>query len=72
MGFRVKATNLPVAPIAARKKRSPVAQFAGFPVGLPYAGLPAPSVVPSGPAAREATLTTVQLNPGHAVAYRVD
>jgi deoxyinosine 3'endonuclease (endonuclease V) len=35
----------------------------------PYA---APAVVASAPAAREATLTTVKLNPGHAVAYRVD
>jgi len=39
-----------------------------------YATAPAPAaaVVPSLPAAREAILTKVQLNPGHAVAYRVD
>merc|ERR1711962_518146 len=41
--------------------------------GLPYAGLPAAApVVASAPATAEATLTTVKLNPGHAVAYRVD
>merc|ERR1712038_2199984 len=33
---------------------------------------PAAAVVPSAPATREAVLTKVQLNPGHAVAYRVD
>jgi len=37
---------------------------------LPYAA-PA-AVVASAPAARDAQLTTVKLNPGHAVAYRVD
>jgi len=37
-----------------------------------YATAPATAVVPSLPAAREAILTKVQLNPGHAVAYRVD
>merc|ERR1712142_789215 len=44
--------------------------------GLPYAGLPAaaPVAVPAPvvPATAEATLTTVKLNPGRAVAYRVD
>jgi len=38
---------------------------------LAYATAPAPAVVPSA-GAREAILTKVQLNPGHAVAYRVD
>merc|ERR1711862_702858 len=38
--------------------------FAGYPyaAGLPYAAAPS----------REAVLTTIKLNPGHAVAYRVD
>lgn len=36
------------------------------------AAAPAAAVVPSAPAAREAVLTKIQLNPGHAVAYRVD
>merc|ERR1712106_869700 len=44
LGFRVKATNLPVAPVAAlRQKRSapigaPIAPLAGYSAGLPYAG----------------------------------
>merc|ERR1739838_404203 len=53
--------------------------------GLPYAGLPAavaaplaaPAVAVAAPLAaaapsREAVLTTVKLNPGHAISYRVD
>ncbi len=145
LGFRVQATNLPVAPVAelaqpvfnlagpapvedtpevaaakaefqaafdeaaARAKRStpaatepltipaPVLASAPLAYGLPlahagyapyaaaplayapYAAAPyavapyaAPAVVASAPAAAEATLTTVKLNPGHAVAYRVD
>jgi len=39
---------------------------------LVAAPAPAAAVVPSAPATREAVLTKVQLNPGHAVAYRVD
>jgi len=42
------------------------------PVAYATAPAPAAAVVPSLPAAREAILTKVQLNPGHAVAYRVD
>merc|ERR1712133_265620 len=145
LGFRVQATNLPVAPaapevaalaapvedtpevaaakaefqakfdeVASRSKRSTpaataplaplaVAPFAPYTYGaapfyagayahgayapaayapynlapaapVAYATAPAPAaaVVPSLPAAREAILTKVQLNPGHAVAYRVD
>merc|ERR1712168_745141 len=120
LGFRVQATNLPVAPvapevaaakaefqakfdeIASREKRStpaataplaPIAPFAPFyhhgafapaayapyhfapaaPVAYAAGPVPAPvpTVVPSA-GAREAILTKVQLNPGHAVAYRVD
>jgi len=53
--------------------------------GLPYAGLPAavaaplaaPAVAVAAPLAaaapsREAVLTTIKLNPGHAISYRVD
>merc|ERR1712047_121188 len=51
-----------------------VAPYAAAPVvtapALPYAA-PA-AVVASAPAARDAQLTTIKLNPGHAVAYRVD
>ena len=149
LGFRVQATNLPVAPVAPaapevapleqpifnlvgpapvedtpevaaakaefqaafdaaanREKRStpaataPLAapapllatapltyaapHFAGYPyAGLPLAAAPvaaapalpyaAPAaVVASAPAVRDAQLTTIKLNPGHAVAYRVD
>merc|ERR1712055_1194365 len=148
LGFRVQATNLPVAPVfegnapvfnpelpvapgltpevaeataahlkaleeaGARKKRSTpaataplaIGTYAGFPFhGYGYAGAygyngayaphylgahvgplaynapliaPAPApvkaVVATTPGAAEATLTKVKLNPGHAIAYRVD
>merc|ERR1712038_1960763 len=81
--LEVAAPVLATAPVAA-----PVAPLAyGLPAagygyaGLPYAGLPAAvpapvvpagAVVASAPATAEATLTTLKLNPGHAVAYRVD
>merc|ERR1712038_2239674 len=70
--------------VAARTKRStpaatlPLAYggFAhpGFYAAAPLVAAPAPAaaVVPSAPATRAAVLTKVQLNPGHAVAYRVD
>jgi len=141
LGFRVRATNLPVAPevapleapifdlvgpapvedtpevaaakaefqaafdeAASREKRSTPAATtplvaapapviaaapyaygalpaAAYPAAYPYAAAPAfapapiaapAAVVASAPAAREATLTTIKLNPGHATAYRVD
>ena len=53
---------------------APTLAYAGAPA-LAYAGAPALTYgaeTVSSPAAREATLTTVQLNPGHAVSYRVD
>jgi len=53
---------------------APALAYAGVPA-LAYAGAPALTYAAetvSAPAAREATLTTVQLNPGHAVSYRVD
>merc|ERR1712142_154300 len=115
LGFRVQATNLPVAPVAPEvapleapvfnlkapvfEGKAPVfdlvglAPFAPFyhhgafapaayapyhfapaaPVAYAAGPVPAPvpTVVPSA-GAREAILTKVQLNPGHAVAYRVD
>jgi len=60
--------------------------FAGYPyaAGLPYAAAPvaalpaatplaaAPVAVAAAAPSREAVLTTIKLNPGHAVAYRVD
>merc|ERR1711884_851746 len=147
LGFRVQATNLPVAPAApevapleqptfnlvgpapvedtpevaaakaefqaafdeaaSRAKRSTPAStlplaaapaplyaplaaplgYAAYPYAAPYAAAPvvgapalpyaAPALAPaavvaSAPAARDAQLTTIKLNPGHAVAYRVD
>jgi len=125
LGFRVHATNLPVAPAApevaplqapvfdlkapvfegkapapvmdtpevaaakaefhatfaevaaSRAKRSlpailPIAPYTPAPVTpFAYTAGPAPAIVPS-TGAREAVLTKIQLNPGHAVAYRVD
>merc|ERR1712002_851584 len=64
LGYRVTGRSrrsVPVAPIA--------------PIG--YAGIAAPidaAAYAAGPAApsREAVLTTIKLNPGHAVFYRVD
>merc|ERR1712036_67087 len=65
---------------ASRTKRS--AQFpAGIVAAAPYAAVApaayaavAPAAVAAAPAApsREAVLTTIKLNPGHAVFYRVD
>jgi len=65
---------------ASRTKRS--AQFpAGIVAPAPYAAVApaayaavAPAAVAAAPAApsREAVLTTIKLNPGHAVFYRVD
>merc|ERR1712180_415081 len=52
---------------------APATPVTGAVAALPavgYAALAAETV--SAPAAREATLTTVKLNPGHAVSYRVD
>merc|ERR1712241_1071757 len=100
LGFRVKATDLPVAPAAPvapiRQKRAvfatdnllapnapiaPIAPVAGIPIAFPYASFPAPyagfpavaptAVVPSAPATAEATMMTIQNNPGHAISYRV-
>ena len=45
---------------------APAVAAAPAPIAAPAA------VVASAPAAREATLTTIKLNPGHATAYRVD
>jgi hypothetical protein len=67
-GFRATGTNFPTTAATLglhRRRRSLIAPYAA-PVIAPYA---APAV--SAPAAREAILTRIQLNPGHAVAYRV-
>merc|ERR1712241_992164 len=100
LGFRVKATDLPVTPAAPvapiRQKRAvfatdnlfapntpiaPIAPVAGIPTAFPYASFPAPyagfpapyaglqavaptAVVPSAPATAEATMMTIQNNPG--------
>jgi hypothetical protein len=52
---------------------APAVAYAGLP-GLAYAGAPALAYAgaPLAAPAREAVLTTVKLNPGHAIAYRVD
>merc|ERR1711962_1410426 len=59
-GFRVTGDNLPVAPVVA-----PINAF-------PYAAAGYAAPVVSNGAVRDATLTTIKLNPGHAVFYRVD
>jgi len=62
------------APHAYGAAYAPYAYAPAGPVAYtsaPVAPVPA-AVVPSAPAAREAILTKVKLNPGHAVAYRVD
>jgi len=62
------------APHAYGAAYAPYAYAPAGPVAYtsaPVAPVPA-AVVPSAPAAREAILTKVKLNPGHAIAYRVD
>ena len=57
-------------PYAAAPLAAPAAYpYAAAPLAAPYAA-PA-AVVASAPATREADLTTIKLNPGHAVHYRV-
>merc|ERR1712198_327655 len=54
---------------------APATPVTGAYAALPavgYAGAALAAETVSAPAAREATLTTVKLNPGHAVSYRVD
>merc|ERR1712002_1426009 len=48
--------------------------FAAAYAGLPatYAGLPVAAPLAAAAPSREAVLTTVKLNPGHAISYRVD
>jgi len=50
---------------------APVAAYAAAPVAAPLAYAAAPAVAAAAPA-REAVLTTIKLNPGHATFYRVD
>jgi len=59
------------APLAATYAGLP-ATYAGLPAAT-YAGLPAVAAPLAAAApSREAVLTTVKLNPGHAISYRVD
>ena len=58
------------APVAAYAA-APVAAYAAAPVAAPLAYAAAPAVAAAAPA-REAVLTTIKLNPGHATFYRVD
>merc|ERR1712123_405324 len=48
-----------------------VAPYAGLPAVAPYAAAPL-AVAPLAAPSREAVKTTIKLNPGHAVFYRVD
>merc|ERR1712241_910304 len=75
------------APLLATAPLAAPLGYAAYPYAAPYAAAPvvgapalpyaAPALAPaavvaSAPAARDAQLTTIKLNPGHAVAYRVD
>jgi len=57
-----------------RRKRAAILPYpyAAGVVAAPALPVPNAAITVSAPAAREATLTTVKLNPGHAVSYRVD
>merc|ERR1712105_7478 len=57
---------LPAAAVAAPL----AATYAGLPAT--YAGLPVAAPLAAAAPSREAVLTTVKLNPGHAISYRVD
>ena len=67
------------APLAATYAAAPLAAtYAAAPLAATYAAAPAIAAAPlaatyaAAPAQREAVLTTIKLNPGHATAYRVD
>merc|ERR1712127_582646 len=67
------------APLAATYAAAPLAAtYAAAPLAANYAAAPAIAAAPlaatyaAAPAQREAVLTTIKLNPGHATAYRVD
>ena len=86
-GFRLIVNSflgLP-APVAAATYAAAPAIAAAPLAAATYAAAPAIAAAPvaaaplayaaqtvSAPAARDAVLTTIKLNPGHAVAYRVD
>merc|ERR1711997_978166 len=70
------ASTLPLAaapaPLLATAPLAAPLGYAAYPYAAPYAAAPAlapAAVVASAPAARDAQLTTIKLNPGHAVAY---
>jgi len=64
----VPALSYAAAPAVA----APVATVAGVPAPLAAAPAIAAPVAYAGAPSREATLTTIKLNPGHATFYRVD
>merc|ERR1711953_728007 len=72
-----RSSPAPTLPLAAAPApllaTAPLAAPLGY-AAYPYAApaLAPAAVVASAPAARDAQLTTIKLNPGHAVAYRVD
>ena len=64
------APAIAAAPLAAATYAAAPAIAAAAPVAAAPLAYAAQTV--SAPAARDAVLTTIKLNPGHAVAYRVD
>lgn len=71
-----RSAQVIAAPAAGLGLGLPYPYAAGFPAALPAATpLAAPALAynaVSAPATREAVLTTIKLNPGHATFYRVD
>merc|ERR1712157_662506 len=67
------AAAAPEEPAAERKRRDADEEAAAAPLAAPVAA-PVAVAAPLAAAApsREAVLTTVKLNPGHAISYRVD
>jgi len=74
LGFRATGTNFPTTAATLglhRRRRSLIAAPYAAPFAAPYAAAPLVAPTVSAPATQEAILTRIQLNPGHAVAYRV-
>ncbi len=83
LGFRVVANNLPVGPLPAgallsRGKRQaliggPLGMIGAGPIGMIGAHpIVRSDIAISAPLTRDATLTQIVHNPGHAMSYRVD
>ena len=68
------AATYAAAPLAATYAAAPLAAtYAAAPaIAAPLAAAPLTASYTAAPAQREAILTTIKLNPGHATAYRVD